>query len=650
MARQVIDNLSHGITLTTTFETHHNPASATNSDLIALPASTSAVTSLLSFDTAMPIMPSETGITLPSGSAAAAPHVSNAANSQQAHMSIAVYFAPVTNTNQAVIPPNMRQTMIEAANYLGSRINDPVTVTIAAHGVTSGLAGGAAYFDQLPYSSFISEMAAHDPAAVKYYPATLPPGVYDGIQVSSAEEQAWGLSGGAGQVGKMGVNVMQPFYYGAGSNVTSNSFDLFGIVLHELSHALGRDIRNGGPITYYNTATSKTVTAYDFSAVDFFRFTAPGVLQLNNNASLASNAKAPYFSVDNGKTALATFAGSARTDFNYLLNDPFNGYAAPGYASNTLTPLDTTVLTLMGFNINCFAQGTRILSREGEVPVERLRLGDELVLHGGGTAPICWIGRRAIEPARHPQPTCVNPIRIKAGALMEGVPRRDLILSPDHALYLDGALIPAKALINGTTIRQEQRRSISYFHIELPHHGILYAEGTPSESFLDTGNRANFVNGGAPVALHPDFAQTMREHEGCAPFHESGPIVQAVRERLLARARLNLTSDPAITLRKMADGSVTIISRSAIPGHVLPDPRDLRRLGVKIAAILVGGDPIPLDHPDLCDGWHGLEPDGRWTNGRAIIPAHLLNDRTPSVQLSGTAQYSRRVRTRTQAA
>jgi hypothetical protein len=374
------------------------------------------------------------------------------------------------------------------------------------------------------------------------------------------------------------------------------------------------------------------------------------VLQLNDNPTLASNAKAPYFSLDDGKTALATFAGAGRTDWNYLLNDPFNGYASPGYASNTLTSLDLTVLSLLGFDVNCFAAGTRILTCQGDIPVEKLQIGDELVLHGGGAAPIRWIGHRAIELARHPHPESVNPIRIKASALMDGVPRRDLILSPDHALYLDGALIPAKALINGTTIRQEARDKIHYYHIELANHSIIYAEGTPSESYLDTGNRANFSNGGAPITLHPDFAQTMREREGCAPFHESGATVEKIRERLLARSSLALTTDPAFRVRTQPDGSVALLSRSAIPGHLSPDPRDQRQLGVKITALHIGGEQIPLNHPDLRDGWHRTEPDGRWTNGHAIISAHLLNGQTPKLTIGATTQYRRKQYRRSNAA
>jgi hypothetical protein len=272
----------------------------------------------------------------------------------------------------------------------------------------------------------------------------------------------------------------------------------------------------------------------------------------------------------------------------------------------------------------CFAAGTRILTAAGaRIAVEALGVGDAVATFGGKAENIIWIGRRTIRLARHPWPALVQPVLIEAGALGDGLPLRDLLVSPDHALYLNGCLIPAKALLNGFTVRQLNRRNVTYYHIELPHHAVLFAEGAAAESYLETGNRGAFENGGAALTLHPDFAQTLRARKGCAPFAEHGKLVEAARQAILDRAGIAMTTDPGVTIRYQR-GAAFIESRAAIPGEILADPRDRRRLGVKIASLRVGGRDIPVDHPALTEGWHDAEPDGRWTNGCAVVPARLM--------------------------
>jgi hypothetical protein len=70
------------------------------------------------------------------------------------------------------------------------------------------------------------------------------------------------------------------------------------------------------------------------------------------------------------------------------------------------------------------------------------------------------------------------------------MPNRDLVVSPDHAIFVDGKRICARQLVNGTTIRQERDwTAVDYYHVELDRHAILLAEGLPAESYIDTGNR-----------------------------------------------------------------------------------------------------------------------------------------------------------------
>ncbi|OYV89457.1 MAG: hypothetical protein B7Z57_12440 [Acidiphilium sp. 37-60-79] len=115
--------------------------------------------------------------------------------------------------------------------------------------------------------------------------------------------------------------------------------------------------------------------------------------------------------------------------------------------------------------------------------------------------------------------------------------------------------------------------------------------------------------------------------------------MEQIRAQILARAAIPTTNDPALTLLHGADGSITLQSRSAIPGFLCPDPRDRRRLGVKVASITLGDEAISPDHPALIEGWHDPDSDGRWTNGNAVIPAALVLGRKATLKLAATLAY-----------
>jgi hypothetical protein len=132
----------------------------------------------------------------------------------------------------------------------------------------------------------------------------------------------------------------------------------------------------------------------------------------------------------------------------------------------------------------CFAAGARILTDAGEVAVENLRPGARIVSFTHRQPGVVkWVGQ---------QHSRVPPVRIAAGAFGAGLPHRALHLSPDHALFIDGALIPVRHLVNGTTIAELAGDCTTYCHVELESHAVLLAEGLPAESYLDTGNRAAF--------------------------------------------------------------------------------------------------------------------------------------------------------------
>jgi collagen type I/II/III/V/XI/XXIV/XXVII alpha len=211
----------------------------------------------------------------------------------------------------------------------------------------------------------------------------------------------------------------------------------------------------------------------------------------------------------------------------------FSGYTFGVLPNAGSTGSDLTVTAI------CYAAGTRILTPHGEVPIERLHHDDLVMTVSGRPQPIRWIGQRRVNFRRHPNRQRILPVRIAAHAFGEGRPKRNLLLSPDHAVYVEGVLIPIRHLINGTTITQIECRAITYYHIELQPHDVLLAEGMPAESYLEAGARSAFDNGDVVIQLHPQFTPQdhyamLWEQHGYAPLVVTGEILERVRASLRA--------------------------------------------------------------------------------------------------------------------
>ncbi|MCX7380461.1 MAG: Hint domain-containing protein [Alphaproteobacteria bacterium] len=256
-----------------------------------------------------------------------------------------------------------------------------------------------------------------------------------------------------------------------------------------------------------------TTTVLNFSVGDSITLAAPGLTLSFAGSTLTAS---------NGGTPVATFI-------------------LPGVPASAAfhAATDAAFNTIITESIPCFTTGTRFATPSGPVAVERLRPGDLVLSAFGGDVPIVWIGHRRVDCRRHFAASSVWPIRIRAGALGEGLPCRDLRVSPEHALLIEGLLIPAGLLVNGGSIARDPCNSVVYWHIELPQHDVILAEGAPCESYLDTGNRADFDNGPV-ITAHPDFrpasANDIWLAQACAPQCREGPGLEAIRARLAAIA------------------------------------------------------------------------------------------------------------------
>src|SRR5262249_34866946 len=159
-----------------------------------------------------------------------------------------------------------------------------------------------------------------------------------------------------------------------------------------------------------------------------------------------------------------------------------------------------------------------------------------LVLATDGRAcPITWIGQQTVS-TRFGDPLRVLPIRIRAGALGENVPCRDLLVTPDHALLVDDVLVQAGALVNGTSIVRERNvpERFTYYHVELDDHSLILAENTPAETFVDNIDRLAFDNWAEHEALYPGGKAIVEMRYPRAKSHRQLPIL--IKRRLEARA------------------------------------------------------------------------------------------------------------------
>jgi hypothetical protein len=325
--------------------------------------------------------------------------------------------------------------------------------------------------------------------------------------------------------------------------------------------------------------------------------------------------------------------------------------ASPGGLNFALIHESNGSTAIVDSTVPCYVAGTLIETATGCLPVEDIRVGDLVRTVGPGSAdtrPVRWVGRRTIDITRHPRPDDVRPIRIAAGAFGDGLPRRDLRVSPHHAIMVGDYLFEAWSLVNGATVVQETRtREVTYCHIELDSHDIVLAEGLPAESFLNRGHRHMFSersDDATVTALHPDF--TSEGDEGfCLPVIRSGGPLADLRRDLIDRAVLagfslseDIEFDIHVNGRRLrpvaARGTrvyalppnaeyVEIRSASALAfetstGTIV----DARRLGVALASVSLSMGQL-TSAVDLEDQvHHGLYPaaDGAvWTNGCARI-------------------------------
>ncbi|HEX4504585.1 MAG TPA: Hint domain-containing protein [Alphaproteobacteria bacterium] len=270
----------------------------------------------------------------------------------------------------------------------------------------------------------------------------------------------------------------------------------------------------------------------------------------------------------------------------------------------------------------CYLKGTLIRTPEGDRPVETLRIGELILTANGEARPLKWIGRRFYRDWLAVGNVGVQPICFRAGSIGDHVPARDLYVSPEHAMFLDGMLVPACHLVNGVSIlKVGGMEEIAYFHLEFDRHAVILAEGAEAESFADDDSRMLFHNADEYRRLYPNETARNAPAEFCAPRLEHGPALDTLRRGLAARAaRLRPDGTAASSLQC---GNVEIATPWVVSGWAFAGgdtgPVTLALLvnGAVVARTVADLYRADLDAMGIGDGCHafrfalppGLAPD-----------------------------------------
>ncbi len=305
------------------------------------------------------------------------------------------------------------------------------------------------------------------------------------------------------------------------------------------------------------------------------------LLNINGTYEILNASELPTSNTGEASTSVASmtlaFNSGSPTPAGTTIVDPIsdnNGgvFAALQKATNGgfyYGKLDSSVYAA-DFNaaqLPAIARARCIRTKRGEKRVEKLKVGDQVMTASGAPRLIKWIGRRSYAGRFVEGRKDILPVCIKAGALADNVPKRDLWISPHHAMFFkdensDGVLIEAKDLVNGASIVQAERvKKVEYFHIELDSHDVIVAEGALSETYLDEDNRLLFHNASEYAELYPDAVAAPAAYY--APRSEEGYEVEAVRHRIALRA--GLIAGNAASAGKLR-GCVERVSQNGIAG------------------------------------------------------------------------------------
>ena len=316
----------------------------------------------------------------------------------------------------------------------------------------------------------------------------------------------------------------------------------------------------------------------------------------------------------------------------------------------------------------CFLSGSLIRTPDGEIPVEAIVSGDKIIAYVAGSEEIrevIWTAQSHCDVQPHLSDDLAGyPVRILRGAIADGVPSKDMLITAEHCLLLNGKFVPARMLVNNRSIFFDKSiTSYEYYHIETTQHSVIMADGMLTESYLNTANHRSFHVKGNVISLIPRHQLTWAD--AAAPLDVSRdfvePLFRQAEDRAIAanlpqrsensklteEADLHLLTNSDVCIRPVREHnghmtfvipsgvkSVRIVSNASRPSDVIgPFVDDRRYFGVAVCDItffengISRGITTHLTDKDL-SGWNTLEwEDCRWTSGSAFLP---LGERNPN--------------------
>lgn len=291
--------------------------------------------------------------------------------------------------------------------------------------------------------------------------------------------------------GQSGVHISDIYFDSVGAEFSGDDYLDGGAGSDTIYGGLGNDtlIGGGGDLLYGGGGADRFNVVHDTglgAPKDQVTTIYGGSGEYDNDKIDLSGLRAAGFSETDVVEWVPENQGRPGHNGKIVLKNPTTGH--------THTIIFEDIEEFQNNDPSCFTPGTLIATPAGEIPVEKLKVGDRVITRDHGLQEIRWIGAQYCSARRLVRSPQLLPVLIRQGALGNGQPQRDLMVSPNHRmlicsdrslLYFEDSevLVAAKHLVGQPGIEIAQCPDVTYVHFLLDRHEVVLAEGCWSESF-----------------------------------------------------------------------------------------------------------------------------------------------------------------------